>query len=471
MTLNVSYTTDLEVKSERTQVDRAFFNRRFKALYDELSRLDTEVSSFGQTENTLIQIGLDRLNETLGPLLSTLQLAAQLGFLVCRSIGDNHSLVGGEFVGWHITEGAELFTPTHFLLALDETDYTNWGLLSVDPDGWHAITGELSTHVVYSSKVKTSTQWQIAASAGVLPAMEDMLEDANAAKVICQTAEATVTAEMAELQDLINALQTGAQVVSVNSKTGVVALAIADIPLLVGELAAKASITYVNTQTAGKQSSSAKLDALVNLTLAANKLIYATGSATLGTLDVSEYAKTLLDDANLGAAQTTLGISTFIKTLLDDGDAPTARATLGIAGTPDIPVKASFAEVAIGTDDVKFATAAGVAGTYLPKIAGINTQTGTSYTLLDADNGRIVRFTSATAVSCLLPASAAVGFNVLIEQFGAGQVTINVVTNATRRAFGARYKLAGQYATCSVFCEVNSDGGHAEWNVSGNLVT
>ena len=40
MTLNVNYTTDLEVRSDRTQIDRAFFNRRFKSLYDELYRLD-----------------------------------------------------------------------------------------------------------------------------------------------------------------------------------------------------------------------------------------------------------------------------------------------------------------------------------------------------------------------------------------------------------------------------------------------
>ncbi|MBB3234453.1 hypothetical protein [Phyllobacterium endophyticum] len=48
-----------------------------------------------------------------------------------------------------------------------------------------------------------------------------------------------------------------------------------------------------------------------------------------GGVVVSAYAKTLLDDANAGAAQTTLGISAFVKTLLDDADAATARTTLG----------------------------------------------------------------------------------------------------------------------------------------------
>ena len=125
---------------------------------------------------------MDRINETLGPALTTFNNAAALGFLTCRATGVNHSLVTGEFVGWDITEGADLFTPTHYLLALDETDFSNWGILSVDPDGWHAITGDLATHVVYSSKIKTSSQWQIASHAGVLPAMEDMLTQSVAAK-------------------------------------------------------------------------------------------------------------------------------------------------------------------------------------------------------------------------------------------------------------------------------------------------
>jgi hypothetical protein len=471
MTLNVNYTTDLEVRSERTQIDRAFFNRRFKALYDELARLDTDFMGFGATENTLVQLGLERINETLGPALATLQAAGELGFLTCRVIGENHSLVGGEFIGWHVTEGAELFTPTHFLLALDENDYTNWGILSVDPDGWHATTGELSTHVVYANLTPpvTSSSWQIAAHAGVLPAMQDMLVDANAAKTAAQASQAQVAADMVTVQGLINAVQAG-PVASVAGKTGAVTLVEGDIAGLVTDLAAKATIAYVGSQVAGKQNSSAKLDALVNLAWATNKLIYATGGATLATLDISDFMKTHLDDADASTALSTLGISAFVKTMLDDADAAAVRTTLGVAAAPDLPVKATSAEIATGTDDVKFATALGIATTYLPKTAGINTQTGTTYTLVAADNSKIIRFTSAMAVTCNLPASIAIGFNAMIEQFGAGQVTINVVTNATRRSFGSKFKLAGQYATASVFVELNSDGAHAEWNVSGNLV-
>jgi hypothetical protein len=469
MTLNVSYVNDLEVKSDRTPMNREFFNRRFKALFDELFRLDAQFSGFGQAENTLIQIGLERLNETLGPMLVTLQAAAALGFLTCRVTGANHSLVPGEFHGWMVTEGAQLFTPTHFCLALDELDPSNWGILSIDPDGWHSTTGDLATHVIYATKTQVSNTWQIAAHAGVLPAMEDILTETVAAKDTAVLARDTVTADMVMLQGLADAIQAG-PVASVAGKTGAVVLIIGDIVGLVDALATKASTSFVTTSIAGKQNQSAKLDAFNALNFAANKVPYATGAATLSLYDITDFFKTIADDPNAAAALTTLGVTAYMQTLLAAPDAPTVRTALGVAATPDIPVKASTAEVTTGTDDTKFVTSAGIAAVYTPKPATINTQSGTSYTLTAADNGKIVRFTNAGAVSCLLPASGAIGHNTLIEQFGAGAVTINVVTNATRRSFGAKFKLAGQNATASVYCELNSDGAHAEWNVSGNLI-
>lgn len=81
-----------------------------------------------------------------------------------------------------------------------------------------------------------------------------------------------------------------------------------------------------------------------------------------------------------------------------------------------------------------------------------NDQTGTSYTLTSADNGKIITLNNASAITLNVPYFF-IGFNCMILQKGAGQVTLAI--NGTTTNILNRYnftKTAGQYAMLSLVC-------------------
>ncbi|NDC83630.1 hypothetical protein EB093_08235 [bacterium] len=80
--------------------------------------------------------------------------------------------------------------------------------------------------------------------------------------------------------------------------------------------------------------------------------------------------------------------------------------------------------------------------------AAPNGQTGTTYTLTSADNGKVITLNNASAITLTLPALTA-GFNCMIVQLGAGAVTISGsgVTIYNRNGLT---QTAGQYAVVTI---------------------
>ena len=121
----------------------------------------------------------------------------------------------------------------------------------------------------------------------------------------------------------------------------------------------------------------------------------------------------------------------------------TAASTL--AGTEMVEVVQGGVNVRTTVADV--AASAGVG-----KLAGINDQTGTAYTLVLSDAGKDVRCTNAAAVTLTVPPNSAVAFPVatwlLFSQGGAGAVTAAAGAGVTLRAANgaattAQYDLRG----------------------------
>ena len=88
--------------------------------------------------------------------------------------------------------------------------------------------------------------------------------------------------------------------------------------------------------------------------------------------------------------------------------------------------------------------------------ANLNDQTGTTYTLTSSDNGKVVTLNNGSAITLTIAASLGDGFNCLIVQKGAGQVTLSAAGGVTIANRSSETKTAGQYATVSVI-NIGSD--------------
>jgi hypothetical protein len=102
---------------------------------------------------------------------------------------------------------------------------------------------------------------------------------------------------------------------------------------------------------------------------------------------------------------------------------------------------------------------------------GINAQTGTTYTTVLADNGKLVTQTNASAITTTIAAASSVAYPVGTQlnfaQLGAGQVTIQGDTGVTVVSTGATAatpKLRTQYSTATAVC-TSADN----WLVMGDI--
>ena len=99
---------------------------------------------------------------------------------------------------------------------------------------------------------------------------------------------------------------------------------------------------------------------------------------------------------------------------------------------------------------------------YLLSSDGIQAKTA-SYSLVAADNGKIITMNVATANTLTVPASLDVGFNCTIIQLGAGQTTITA-SGTTLNSYQSYLKISGQHGSASIVGYTSN-----VYNVAGNL--
>jgi len=94
--------------------------------------------------------------------------------------------------------------------------------------------------------------------------------------------------------------------------------------------------------------------------------------------------------------------------------------------------------------------------------------TSTTYTAVLTDDGDLITFDNASAITFTIPPNSSVAFGIgtqiNIMQLGAGQVTIAAGSGVTLRSQGSKLKTSAQYAVATC-CKIATD----TWVVIGNL--
>lgn len=244
------------------RIDRDFLNRRYRLIAESLGALDAGLASVSSSTDRLVELGLTRLNEVLGPALATASAAAENGFLVATSSTPLTVSVGlqATFV-IDDTPARALFAPTPHVVLTRDVDGTlnDWAVLRVD--AYDRTTGGLAGEIVAVNGdigAAEHRDWVISASAGIAASVIETAAAVSNALALAQQAaqDAAAAAGVAE-----SVLANG-PVSSVNGQSGTVALGIGDIPTLTAQLAGKAASLHGHTiaQITGLQTALENVD-------------------------------------------------------------------------------------------------------------------------------------------------------------------------------------------------------------------
>lgn len=163
-------------------------------------------------------------------------------------------------------------------------------------------------------------------------------------------------------------------------------------------------------------------------------LVYYTDASTASMVSLGSAGRALVSADTKASAVSFLAISV-------------GTATSDTAGIIEI---ATTAEVATGTDTERAVTPAGAAAHYSPIDRSVNAQTGTTYTFVLADAGKLCTFSNASAVTVTVPPNSSVAFDVGTQidvlALGAGAVSIAAGSGVTVSSKDSNLQLSEQYS-------------------------
>ncbi len=176
----------------------------------------------------------------------------------------------------------------------------------------------------------------------------------------------------------------------------------------------------------------------------------ATVKHVLTSDDLNAFKASISPVTNLGFAGSTSGSTTVQATAVAGTTTltlPAATDTLVGKATTDTLTNKTLTSPTLNTPTINDAR----------QNLTLNAQTGTTYTLVLTDNGRLVTLSNASAITVTVPLNSSVAFAtgaiINLQQIGAGQVTVagasGVTLNGTGTALRAQWSAASLVKTAT----------------------
>jgi hypothetical protein len=374
--------------TDKTKLDPGTFNPRFADVDARLVSLEDLYPDWETAVAQLEQIGLQRINEVLGPNLDRIQQAASLGFLSAH-VADNFSIsfapVASTAIPLLADARRDLFTPAPFVALVRTTDVNSYAVCRTI--GYDKTLGVLTVQILSNSgPVGPFTDvevWALAGTALILQGQTSALQNsANAA-----AASATAAA--------------GSAAAAESSRGGAQA----------AQSAAETARAQAETARTQAQAAAAGVGVKVTTT--------DTTPAALGTKVTT-----------VGAVKATVTNPT--------GD---ARLQLSVNGAdtvnPGLVRFATTTEATTGTDTGSAVTPAGLKAAInaIPATGGTGTATApaglpymsktAAYTLVAGDNGKFVDLTGTFTLAFTASATLGANWYCWLRNIGTGDITLD----------------------------------------------